>query len=356
MKELICDQIKNSVIMADMEDIYNRNVDYTRLKNKTIMITGAYGMIASEIIYFLIYLNEFKKYNMQIIAFVRKREKFEINFKGYSNKDYIHVYTNSIYEKIELPYHIDYIIHAAGIANPRMYSTNPVDVLMPNIMGTYQLLELCASQKVESFLLFSSGDIYGKIENICKISEDTIGYTDTMDIHSCYGESKRMAETMCKAFYVQKNVNAKVARIFHTYGPRMDVKNDPRVFSSFIADVLNNRDVEIKGSGLEKRSFCYITDAISSYFKIMLDGENGQAYNVCNSSQYITIKELAEIIASLRKNINIKYQKRDAKDTYIESRVSGDCIPDNNKVKMLGAEFKVDCKEGFKNVLNYLYT
>lgn len=109
---------------------------------------------------------------------------------------------------------------------------------MPNVIGTYHLLNLATEKKVKGFLLFSTGDIYGTIDKKV-ITEDDYGVMDTLDIHNCYSESKRMAETMCKSFFVQYHVPIKIARIAHTYAPTMDIDHDPRVFASFVKNIIS---------------------------------------------------------------------------------------------------------------------
>ena len=347
-------KINYTDIIVDMEDIYSRNIEYSRLKGKTILITGAYGMLASELVYFLIYLNEEKNYDIKIVVAVRNKEKLRNRFGEFCDKDYFATYLKSLDEKMDIDFHIDYIIHAASLASPQYYELYPVDVLKPNVLGTYHLLEYSCKNRISGFLLFSTGDIYGKLQVEGEIVENIGGYTDTLDIHSCYGESKRMAETMCKAFAVQYNVPAKIARIFHTYGPTMDVENDPRVFASFVSNIMRSEDIVMHSSGNAKRSFCYITDAVAAYIKILLDGETSEAYNVCNSKEFLSIKELAELLVRIFPEKSLKVATKERKGNYIESRASNEMVPSNRKVRKLGAEFRISCEEGFKRVISYL--
>lgn len=345
---------ENSQILEDMDDIYKRNIDFSRLDNSTVMVTGAYGMLASELVYFLIYLNEIKKYNIKIVAAVRNKQKLYNKFGEYCKRDYFSIYDRDLEEKISFKGKIDYIIHAASLANPNYYSKVPIEVFKPNIIGTYNLLEYCRKEGIKSFLLFSTGDIYGKVNGVNEIDENVCGITDTLDIHSCYGESKRMAETMCKSYAVQEKINTKIVRIFHTYGPTMDIGNDPRVFASFVFNIVNNEDIVMKSAGYAKRSFCYITDAISAFIKVLIDGEISEAYNVCNSNEFISIRELAEMLTNIypEKKLKVIIKERDKNDCYLESPITSEAIPSNKKIIELGAEFKVSCYEGFKRTIN----
>lgn len=339
-------------ILDDMEDIFSRQVNYKEFDNKTILITGAYGMLASELVSFFMYLNEKKKYTIKIIVAIRNEKKFIEKFGIHSKQDYVYIYKKDLCETIDIDMDVDYIIHAASLASPQYYETNPVDVLKPNTIGTYRLLEFARQRKIKGFLLFSTGDIYGKTDNISELTENNTGITDPLDIHSCYGESKRMAETMCKSYCTQYNVPTKIIRIFHTYGPTMDVEKDPRVFSSFIKNIINGENIVMHSDGLAKRSFCYITDAVSAYLKVLVDGNNAESYNICNTEQYITIKELANILVQIYPEKKLKAIFKERTDVYLESRISSDAVPSNNKVKALGCEIRISCEEGFKRIID----
>lgn len=254
---------------------------------------------------------------------------------------------------------MDYIIHAASLASPQYYSVCPVDVLQPNTIGNYNLLQLAKEQQVKGYLLFSTGDVYGAVNvESGLIGEETFGAMNTLDIHNCYSESKRMAETMCKAFQVQYNLPIKIARIAHTYAPTMDIENDPRVFASFVKNIVNRQDIVMKSSGAGKRSFCYITDAVAGYFTVLLDGKAGEAYNVCNTSQYVSIRQLAECLANLYpdRHIHVVQKERSAEEHYTENvlLLGSESTPDNAKLKNLGWEAKVSIRDGFDRVVRYL--
>lgn len=134
-------------------------------KNKTVLITGAYGMLPSYMVYMLIYLNEAQKdYDIQIVAVVRNKNKLISRFGDYANRPYFHVVLDDICKPISYNEKIDYIIHGASPASSQYYDTNPVGVLMPNILGTYHTLELARIKQVQSYLFFSSGEIYGQLE------------------------------------------------------------------------------------------------------------------------------------------------------------------------------------------------
>ena len=348
----------NSIITQDMEDIYSRDLPWKELDGKTIVLTGAYGMLASYIVYFLFFIRNKKNIKVNLIAIVRNKDKFYKKFSDITEMDNITVIENDVSEPMDIDGNIDYIIHAASLASPQYYSVCPVDVLNPNTIGTYYLLQLAKEKNVKGFLMFSTCDVYG-VPNAVNgmLTEDSYGRMDTLDIHNCYSESKRMAETMCKAFNVQYGIHTKIARIAHTYAPTMDIDNDPRVFASFVKNIVTGQDIVMKSDGSGKRSFCYITDAIAGYFMILFKGVDGEAYNVCNTSQFISVKELADTLVSLypEKNLKVIRKERQKSEHYTENSLLVGCdnIPDNSKLMELGWSADVDIEEGFKRVIDY---
>lgn len=352
-QELIID---SHIIKEDMEDIFNRNLNWRNLDEKTVYISGAYGMIASYIVYFLCYISEYKGIKVNIVAQGKNLEKAKKRFGALFEKDYFHFTCGDICKEITYKGAIDYIIHAAGPANPRLYAAYPVEVTEPNILGTNYLLKLAKEKKVEGFLLFSTGDVYGKVDEPDKIDEETIGKVNQLDDHSCYSESKRMAETLAYCYFKEYSVPAKIARIGHTYGPTMDIENDPRVFASFIKCLIDNRNIEMLSDGLAKRPFCYLADAVTSYFTILFCGKNGEAYNVCNNNEFISMRELANIVACLDENkqIDVVYKNRVENDGYIENTVNKDNNPSDEKLKSLGFEYHFSTKDGMQRTMEFI--
>ena len=348
--------MRKNIIIEDLEDIYSRNIDWEMFRGSTVLITGANGMLASYFTFMLMWLNDCKGFGIRILAQVRSEERFFKRFGKAGRSENVRVITSPVTEKLQIDEDISFIIHAASLASPQYYDVCPVDVLSPNVLGTYHLLELAAEKKVKCFFMFSTGDVYGKISGRKLICESDLGLLDPLDIHSCYSESKRMAETICISFMKQYSVPVKIARIWHTYAPTMDICNDPRVYASFMRNVFLGEDIVIKSDGLGMRSFCYIADAIAGFFTIITKGTAGEAYNVCNTEQFVTIRELARILASLRTDIalNVSYKKRSTDEHYVENTAIGDAAPDNAKLKSLGWDTKYSIREGFSRVLDYI--
>ena len=172
-----------------------------------------------------------------------------------------------------------------------------------------------------------------------------------MDIRSCYAESKRISETMCVAWKQQHDVPFKIVRMFHTYGPGINLK-DGRIFADFVSDVLNNRNITMKSDGMSKRCLCYISDTILGFFTIMLKGKFSTSYNLGNPKAEISVLELANTLSMLfpNRSPNIIFQKRSTKDKYPTSTINRS-IPSIEKIKKLGWEPKITIEEGFKRTI-----
>jgi UDP-glucuronate decarboxylase len=346
----------NQIIKEDLETIYNNaGIDWTRFAGKTVLVTGANGFLPAYMVETLLFVGQnYLNSSIRVLALVRNADKAKKRFAHYLNSPNLLFIEQDVASEITIDSKIDYIVHAASQASPKYYGTDPVGTLSANVTGTSNLLKLAQKNEVESFLFFSSGEVYGSVSNEhMPVTEDHYGYLNPLQVRSCYAESKRMGENMCVSYLHQYKVNAKIIRPFHTYGPGMDL-NDGRLFVDFVADILNDRDIIIKSDGTAKRAYCYLTDAISAYFKVLIDGKNGEAYNVGNPYNEYSVKELANILVSLFEEKSLKViMENTGNGNYLQSQVSR-IVPRIEKMQELGWEPQVSAKEGFyRTVVSY---
>lgn len=348
------DFLKNCIITEDMERIKSSDNGWGKLENTNIYITGAAGMIASYFVMFLIYLNEKYNYHINIYAGIRKLEKAQKRFGIYADKEYFHVMNQDVSKPLEIDENFDYIVHAASLASPQYYGKMPVETMLPNVIGTYELLEYAKKKSVKSFLFFSSGSVYGSISQVESIKENTIGILDFRAIGNAYGESKRCGEALCGSYFHEYGVHAKCARIQHTYGPTLDIGEDKRVFSEFVNNIVNDENIVLKSDGTAKRSFCYLTDTISALYKILLHGEDGESYNIGNDVTYISIRDLATKLVSLfpEKKLKVIFEKRNDKG-YAASPENRVVPIDLEKIRSLDWEPQYSIEEGFGRTIKY---
>jgi nucleoside-diphosphate-sugar epimerase len=199
--------------------------------------------------------------------------------------------------------HFDYIIHAAGIASPMYYRAQPLKCIDANINGLrnlldYSVAEAEAGRPVKGFLYYSSSEIYGDPSPDAIPTPETYrGYVSCTGPRACYDESKRIGETLCVVFAKHHGVPTKMARPFNNYGPGLKI-TDGRVFSDFARDVFAGRDISILSDGSPMRTFCYSSDAITGYYKVLVRGHAAEPYNIGIDKPEITMAQLAGHVRS----------------------------------------------------------
>jgi UDP-glucuronate decarboxylase len=196
-----------------------------------------------------------------------------------------------------------YIIHAASIASPTYYRKDPIGTMDANVNGLRMLLNYFKQQQekgkeVGGFLFFSSSEIYGdpSPESI-PTPEDYRGFVSCTGPRACYDEAKRYGETLCVNFAQQYNLPIKVARPFNNYGPGLKI-TDRRVLPDFARDVLTGKDIVMLSDGSPKRTYCYAADSVTGYYKVLVKGHPGEAYNIGIESPEISVAELAEKVVA----------------------------------------------------------
>ena len=285
-----------SILQEDMNLVLQcKSIDFEIFRNKSVLITGATGMIASYLVHSFMHMNFEMALDIDVYALVRNRTKAEYKFQQYMDSSKFHIVVQDVVEPINIAEPIHFIIHAAGGASPFLIQNDPVGIIRANTIGTFNVLDF-AKKKCAKVLYTSTREVYGKVEGINELKEDSFGFIDPLELRSCYPESKRIGEQLLKSYSIQYGINFWSVRIAHSYGPGMNIENDGRVMSEFILDAVNKRDIVLKSDGLALRAFCYITDCITAILTIMSKGRLNEAYNVANETEEYPIKEVARII------------------------------------------------------------
>jgi UDP-glucuronate decarboxylase len=341
------------IIKEDISFIINNFNSWEKLRGKTILISGANGFLPAYMVEVLFALNNLNpSYKIKVVCLVRNQVKAKERFKHLLDNPLMEIIEHDVCFEFKYTSKIDFIVHAASQASPKFYKTDPVGTLNANVFGTSNLIKLAQEHKVESFLYFSSGEVYGEVEESkIPIKEDTFGYLNPAIVRSCYAESKRMGENICVSYFSQHNVKAKIVRPFHTYGPGMSL-DDGRVFADFVSNIVHKQNITLNSDGSAKRAFCYLTDATIAFFTVLLNGQDGEVYNVGNPGQEYSILELANILVDLYMEFNLKViLNKELNPNYLKSSITRNS-PNIDKLKKLNWQPKTSVSEGFSRTIS----
>lgn len=262
------------------------------------LVTGGAGFIGSNLIRRLL------KNEEDVICLDNFITSKEDNIKELYSKPNFKLIEKDIKEIIKIDHKVDRIWHLASPASPSFYQKEPLETTKTIFMGTLNMLEL-AKNNNSRILLASTSEIYGKQKNK-DLDEKCLGLVNPIGPRSCYGEAKRLAESISFDYLRKYSTNISIVRIFNTYGPYMHPK-DGRVISNFIMQALGSKSLSIYGEGSQRRSFCYIDDIVEGLIKLMNSTITGPL-NLGNPFEEYCIKNIGEIIKNkINPNLNFKY-------------------------------------------------
>jgi nucleoside-diphosphate-sugar epimerase len=292
---------------ADLDYIRgNLQEELGQIAGKDLLITGGAGFLGYYLVLAALHYNRTAGAKKPIRVtvwdnFVRGTPKWLADLEGTPN---LTVETRDLIEPLPAPMKdFQWIIHAAGIASPTYYRKFPLKTIDANINGLRNLLDYSLKAKergapVEGFLFYSSSEIYGDpTPEWIPTPEHYRGLVSCTGPRACYDESKRFGETLCVVYAQHHGVPVKIARPFNNYGPGLKI-TDRRVIPDFVRDILAGRDIVMFSDGKPTRTFCYAADAITGYYKVLVNGRLGEAYNVGIERPEISMNELAEKLIS----------------------------------------------------------
>ena len=343
--------IINKIINEDAEQIIRENDGLKELYDKSIMVTGASGMIGSYFIYTLVKLNEDYGANIKIIPLIRNPNRLN---EEILNKNYVLPIIQDVTEKIDCKEEVDYIIHAASPASPKIMKEKPVETNFANTLGTANTLMLARVKNVKGYLFISSREIYGQpMENQEYFTEESFGFVNQLVPRNAYAEGKKAAENMCVGFKKEYGINTKIVRLAHTYGPGMSI-HDGRVQADFLKNLVNGENILLNSDGSSVRTYTYVSDAVSAIFKVLLKSKD-IVYNISDERNEVSIRQLAETMAEISpKKLDLVFNIQDEdKDSGYAPFKFG--ILSSEKIRNeLGWEAKYSVKEGFKRTYEFL--
>jgi UDP-glucuronate decarboxylase len=323
-----------------------------KFDNKKILMPGGMGFLGKYFINFFDHI--IKKYNFNTKVYVLDTLISSDNF--YTRSFIQKLSNNIIFENKDITSNIkvidyDYIINLAGIASPYYYNKFPLETIDVNTKGLRNILEIALKAK-SKVLYFSSSEIYGNPspENI-PTKETYNGNVSSYGSRSCYDESKRLGETLCYIYSKNYKVDINIVRPFNVYGPGMS-KYDYRVMPNFINQIVNDKPCQVYSNGMQTRTYCYITDAITGFLKVLVLGKSGSIYNIGNNNPELSILDLCKKFKKIQPK-RFKYEIVDYPNSYPDDEPRRRCPDISLANKDLNYYPTVNIDEGLETFIKW---
>ncbi|MBQ9124744.1 MAG: NAD-dependent epimerase/dehydratase family protein [Acholeplasmatales bacterium] len=328
-----------------LEILYKQNKNLlSAFDNKGILVSGATGMINSLMIDLLM-----KNNNTRIYCIVRNTNKALERFILHKDNNNLAFVEADLCNEFDFNQPVDYVIHGASPADPGTFLLNPIDTIMINIKGTDNLLKVAVKSNAK-FLLMSSGEIYGNVaEEIIK--EDNKGSINTLDVRSSYNESKRCSETLCVSYGYKYNAQYNIVRISRAYGPTMKL-SDKKALSQFMFNGLKHEDIILKSKGNQRFSYTFASDVVTAILTVLLNGVNGEAYNIASDDEGLSLYDIANIIAK-KSNTEVKIILPPQEEQMKYSKAVNSIL-DNTKLKEIGWNYQYGLNDGLNITLDII--
>lgn len=334
----------------DIDEVLKVN-SFDAIKNKSVLVTGASGLIGSSVTDILFHLN--KKYNYKIKIYLAGRNASRINQRFYifePEKDFHYIYFDATKEQ-DIELHVDYVINCAGNSSPRMYSEQPVETMLANIVGVNTLNSMAYMNQISRILYVSSSEVYGEKQNDELYIEEELGTIDVLNPRACYPSSKRAAETLCAAYMQEHALDFVIVRPGHIYGPQV-IDSDNRASAQFSREAKAGRNIIMKSEGRQVRSYCYSLDCASAILYVLLCGKLGSAYNISNPQSVISIRELATCLAD-KAGVAIQFEIPTMTEKSGYTMMKNSALS-SDKIEKLGWVPCFDVNAGVDRTLKYL--
>ena len=315
------------------------------IRKGSVLVTGATGLIGSCIVDVLYCAN--KEYGCRFKIYALGLGK-DILDQRFGKMESVITLEQNIMNPIE-GIEADYIIHAASNADPKSYALHPAETILINVVGSKNILELCRGTHTR-VLLTSTFEVYGKLDQD-EYEEDDFGLIDQNQIRSCYPESKRTAEILFRAYHEEYGVDSVIARLSSIYGPTM-LKNDSKAHAQFIRNALRGENIVLKSKGDQKRTYCYVMDAVSGLLTVLFEGQPGEAYNVANDESITTISDMAYVISELS-GTKVVFDLPDSIEQKGFSKPQN-CVLRTDKIQCLGWNGNYTLRQGLEETLDIM--
>lgn len=337
------------VEQRDIDIIMKSPIDWEYFRNKTVLVTGATGRLGMYIVEAINKADIDWNLNVTILALARNENKLQEVFGESLKLPNIHPLVQDITEPIHWDGNVHYIFHTAGAASPQDFTNWPVDTLWGHVQGTRNVLELAREKKTEKVFYVSTVETYGEWKSEQGIREDDMGPMHCDNARACYPEAKRLCETMLASYEAQYGIPYVGVRLCHTFGPGISL-DDGRAFSEFIRDVIDGKDIVLQSDGSAERTYTYVADAVGGMLLAFTKGTD-HYYNIANLNNLISIRDLAELIASLDPKQKVKVQYADAQEQKLKYLPFKLGIMNVDRIMELGWRPQVGIRDAFRYTL-----
>ncbi len=343
---------KAELYFQDVRNVAGVDLPWHKLKNKTFLLTGASGLIGTFLIDVLMRKNKTDQLGIKIYAAGRNEKAAQKRFSDYWDSDCFSFLKLDVNQPIDLDIHFDYILHAASNTHPVQYATDPVNSLMTNLLGTYNLLEYGRKCDLERFIFLSSVEIYGQaLHEDDVFDENYCGYINCNTVRAGYPEGKRAGEALCQAYIAKYGMDIVIPRLSRVYGPTMKL-DDSKAMSQFLMNGVRGGDIILKSEGLQKFSYCYVADVVQGILFIWLKGKTGEAYNVADVKTDMLLRDITQYIADINNRKVIFQLPDDAENKGFSKVTVGVMTP--AKLQKLGWKPFDDLKSGIGKTIKIL--
>jgi len=340
------------LLSSDIREIADALGDKAKMfAGKTVMLTGGRGFLGRYFTEVFVVLNE--RVLERPVRLVVLDNLITAGPEGAEADDRPNVtfIKHDVIEPLDWNDGLDIVVHAAGIASPFYYRAYPLQTLEVATTGTRNMLAL-AHRHGARFVFFSSSEIYGDPDpRHVPTPESYRGNVASQGPRACYDESKRVGETLCYVFHESKGLSTNTIRPFNIFGPGMQ-ETDYRVMPNFASLIKAGRPLHVYGTGSQTRTFCYVTDAMNGFLRVITDGVPGEVYNIGNPTPEISMLDL---VKTMEKALGRKldYRLADYPDSYPADEPQRRC-PDITKARrQIGFAPQVSLEEGLRRFLSW---
>lgn len=344
----------NKLYMEDIYNVINLDLPWHMLQDKSIVLSGATGLIGSFFVDAILEKNKISNLNCTVYALVRNIPKAQERFCKYDNSSnlvFVQYDVNKPLDDVRIRI-ADYVLHLASNTHPILYATDPIGTITTNIIGVQNLLEFAVNNSSNRFIFASSNEIYGENRGDVELfDENYCGYINCNSLRADYPESKRCGEALCQAYSHQKGIDTVIARFTRTFGPTMSF-SDSKAICQFIIKGVRNEDIILKSDGTQYYSYLYVSDAVSGLLRILLCGNNREAYNISDISCDIRLKDLANLVAEISGNKVVHFDS-DEVEASGYSKVTKARL-DGSKLRTLGWCPRYSIEQGIERTISIL--